>query len=68
MNMLYARVLSSQAAQLTALGKWHGQFRILSLPAPTADTHTAAVVGSKCRKGGEKKMGIAQSPSPVSLG
>lgn len=68
MNMLQAHVLSSQAAQLTALGKWHGLLRIFSLPAPT-DTHTAAVVGTKSRKGGKRKWELPrQSSSPVSLG
>lgn len=65
MNMLHARVLSSQAAQLRALGKWHGPFRIFSLPAP----HTGAVVGTKSRKGSKNKWELPrQSPSPVSLG
>lgn len=35
MNTLHARVLSSQAAELRALGRWHGLFRIFSLPAPS---------------------------------
>lgn len=68
MNKLQAHVLSSQGAQLTALGKWHGLLRIFSLPAPTADTHTAAVVGTKSRKGGKKKWELPrQSPSPLNL-
>lgn len=68
-NMLHARVLSSQAAQLRALGKWQGLFQIFSLPAPTADTHTGAAVGTKNRKGSEKKWELPrQSPSLVSLG
>lgn len=67
MNMLHARVLSSQAAQLRALGKWQGLFRIFNLPDPTADTHTGAVVGTKNRKGGKKKWELPrQNPSPVS--
>lgn len=68
-NMLHAHVLSSQAAQLRALGKWQGLFQIFSLPAPTADTHTGAAVGTKNRKGSEKKWELPrQSPSLVSLG
>lgn len=68
MNMLHARVLSSQPAQLTALGKWHGLFRIFSFPAPTADTHTGAGVGSKSRKGGKKKWELPrQSPNLITL-
>lgn len=69
MNVLHAHVLSPQAAQLRALGKWHGMFRIFSLPAPTADIHIGAVVGTKSRKGGKKKWELLrQSPRPVSLG
>lgn len=74
MNMLHACALGFGAAQLRALGKWHGLFQFFNSPAPTADIHAGAAVATKSRKGGKKKrelpqrLAVRQGPSTANLG
>lgn len=74
MNMLHACALAFEAAQLRALGKWHGLFRFFSSPAPTADIHAGAAVVTQSGKGGKKtqelprRLAVRQGPSPASMG
>lgn len=71
MNMLHACVLGFEAAQLRALGKWHGLLQVCSSPAPTAGIHAGAAGATKGRKGGKKSQEfwrLAVTLRPASLG
>lgn len=78
MSMLHPCVLSFDAAQLRALGKWYGLFQFFSSPVPAADTRAGAAVATKRRKGSKKKkkqqrelrrrLAVRLGLGPVSLG